>query len=394
MGDSSDEESAPRRVPVPARPPPPPGLRPDDLPALFWDEMPEGEDNADLAAINALIEETTPEERAAGFKDAGNRALKAGLAQRKKFYLRQAVEQYTEGLGVGGTDAGVTSALLSNRAHVNLLLGNFRNAMLDGRDAVRFDPGNLKGHYRAAKGALGLRQWDECRKLVAAGLAAAAHAGGGVPSELEALAAAADAGEAREAAAAAAEAVRQREARAPAAALADALLGRGWRVGVPQFGVGDRQPRVEGGEVHWPVLLFYPEAAMQSDTVEDFAEGDTFGDHLDVMFGPEAPPLAWDAAGRYRREAVQVFYLSHGATPLTRDALVEALYGGWPAAKEEGPRRYGPDAAGWVRVREGWTLGEALSREDHVVPGIPVFFVLAAGTPFRERFLEGDVPLL
>lgn len=112
------------------------------------------------------------------------------------------------------------------------------------------------------------------------------------------------------------------------------------------------------------------------------------------MFGPEAPPLEWDARGQYGRGAVQLYYLSHAATPLTREELTEALFGSWPEKEEAGPQRYGPRAAGWVRVREAWTLGQALAREDHVIPGIPVFFVLAAGSDFRERFLEGDLPLL
>jgi hypothetical protein len=151
---------------------------------------------------------------------------------------------------------------------------------------------------------------------------------------------------------------------------------------------------VEGGVVHWPVLFFYPEASMQSDTVEDFAEGDTFRDHLEVMFGAEAPPLEWDAEGRYRRDGVEVYYLSNGATPLAPEALAEALYGGWPEVGEKEPQRYGDGAATWVRVREAWTLGETLRRAGHVVPGVPVFFVLAREGPFKARFLGGDVPLL
>ncbi len=73
---------------------------------------------------------------------------------------------------------------------------------------------------------------------------------------------------------------------------------------------------------------------------------------------------------------------------------LQAFFGSWPEVQEEGPRRYGPNAAGWVRVDERWTLREALSRPDHVVPGVPAFFVLAKGTQFRDAFLEGDMPLL
>ncbi len=56
--------------------------------------------------------------------------------------------------------------------------------------------------------------------------------------------------------------------------------------------------------------------------------------------------------------------------------------------------RYGSNAASWVLVDEAWSLGECLSRTDHVVPGIPVFFVLSKNTPFKKQFLDGDIPLL
>lgn len=382
--DSGDEG---RRAPVAGRAPPP-VLSPNDTPALFWDDMPDDPDNPDLAAINAIIEESTPEERAANFKDQGNRALRTGLQQRKKFYLRAAIEQYTQGIGLACADAALHATLLSNRAHVNLLLGNFRNALLDAQDALRFDPGNVKAHYRAAKAALSLRQYDTCRKLATAGLAAVPDA-----PEIAALLGEADARQAETDAAEAAETARQHAMRAPARALADALLSRGWAIGRPQFGVGDRKPTLEGNEVRWPVLFFYPEASMTSDAVEDFGEHDPIGAHLDLMYGPEAPPLEWDVERSYGREAIEVYYLSHAARPIGREALTEALHGGWPRVAEEGPERYGPRAAGWVRVDEGWTLGEMLAREDHVAPGIPVMFVLAKGTPFRVRFLEGEVPL-
>lgn len=112
------------------------------------------------------------------------------------------------------------------------------------------------------------------------------------------------------------------------------------------------------------------------------------------MFGDDTPPLEWDAQRQYSRQAVELYYLSHAATPLDEQQLGEVYFGGWPEVAEEGPQRYGPNAAGWVRVREGWTLRDVLGRPDHIIPGIPALFVLAKGTDFRQRFLEGDIPLL
>jgi hypothetical protein len=70
------------------------------------------------------------------------------------------------------------------------------------------------------------------------------------------------------------------------------------------------------------------------------------------------------------------------------------MYGGWPDAQEDEPRRYGAGAAHWERVAESSTLADLLALPDLVIPGIPVLFVLAKGTSFRERFLEGELPLL
>lgn len=45
---------------------------------------------------------------------------------------------------MGCGDAALNSILCSNRAHVNLLLGNFRNAYQDGLAALRHNDQNIK----------------------------------------------------------------------------------------------------------------------------------------------------------------------------------------------------------------------------------------------------------
>ena len=78
----------------------------------------------------------------------------------------------------------------------------------------------------------------------------------------------------------------------------------------------------EAGEVHWPLVFVYPET-MQMDAVEDAAEGDTLAAHLDAMFAPGAPPLAWDTADAYTRVRLELFYLSHATRPLSLEHLTE-----------------------------------------------------------------------
>lgn len=71
--------------------------------------------------------------------------------------------------------------------------------------------------------------------------------------------------------------------------------------------------------------------------------------------------------------------------------LAQVLAGGWPQdVTHRAPSSYGPKSARLKQVEETHTLAEVLRQSDYVVPGIPVFFLLAAGTPFLQRFLEDD----
>lgn len=380
-----------------------------DLPALFWDEMPDDaelEGNADLAAINSIIEETTPYDQLMNYKDYGNRALKTGMEHRRKYYLRQAIEQYTQGVnveldlgdGVGPDVDGHTvadlrrlkSILFSNKAHVHLMLGNYRSALMDTKDAILYDARNVKALYRAAKSTAALSLWKECRAYCERGLELDPD-NQDIKRILDGLVAE----EEKRRKAAAAEAARQFELRKPFIEIVDVLESRGWRIGRPQFGIDNKKPTIvphgddkAQTEVVWPVLFLYPEANFQQDAILEFSELDAFADHLDVIF-EEMPE--WDSDRQYTRDAVEVYYLSHAARPLRRNELVEALFGGWPSVANEGPNRL---EAKWIKVNPKHTLGQVLSREDHVVPGIPVFFVLSRTSPSREAFLKSEIPIL
>lgn len=404
---SSSDDDSPRASRVSARPPP--VLDNKDLPALFWDEMPENaEEHPDMVALQALIDESSPEERAGNFKEQGNQALKTGLAQKKKFYIREAIKQYTQGLELPNMkDEDLAATLLSNRAQANLLLGNHRRALEDALWSLRRRPGDAKASFRAAKAALALGEWDEAVRLSTEGATCA----GADAAAFRKTLVAAQAGRERASRREAEERAAAERARLPARTLAKAILSRGWRVGRPQFSLGDRKPAFEDGDraegeagaekgassrIEFPAIVFYPEASMQQDQLQRVGEDDAIADHLDAMFGPDAPPLEWDAAGNYSRDRVRLYYLSNAAKPLDEDALTESLYGGWPAGDrdEERPSRYGDKAATWTLVDERKTLGDVLREPGCVVPGIPVFFALSEGSEYQQKFLQGDIPLL
>lgn len=84
---------------------------------LFMHNLdPTAEENLELEALQALAYEGTPTEIAANFKTQGNEAYRE-----KRF--RDALEFYSKGLAAKCGDEELESALLLNRAAVNLELG-------------------------------------------------------------------------------------------------------------------------------------------------------------------------------------------------------------------------------------------------------------------------------
>jgi hypothetical protein len=101
---------------------------------------------------------------------------------------------------------------------------------------------------------------------------------------------------------------RRRRARLPGARTRSARFGAAARRSGPtappaptaraaQVAVGSRRPTVDAdGAIHWPVLLVYPET-MQQDVVEDWLDGDSVADHLDVVGGVGVEGGGWVWSG-------------------------------------------------------------------------------------------------
>lgn len=306
------------------------------------------------------------------------------------------------------------ATLLSNRAQAHLALGNDRRALSDALAAAALDPKATKAFFRAARAALRLKEWRACEGAIRAGKESIVGEDEAskkrLVADFDALSLSLAKGEATARAAEEARAEAEARARAPSLALARSLLDppRAWRIGCPQLSVGAarNKPWAVDGVIHWPLVFVYPESGA-TDAVETASELDPISAHLDAMFGslddsssesshPPPPPLPWDEAGAYRdRRDIELYYLSHATEPLpTAEALADVLHRGWPEGlRASPPQRHGPKAARAVRVDERLTLGEVLSREDFVVPGIPAFFVLSRSNKgraaeVRRRFLE------
>lgn len=83
--------------------------------------------------------------------------------------------------------------------------------------------------------------------------------------------------------------------------------------------------------------------------------------------------------------------VSFSVLPL-QEQLVQALHGDWPELSEDVVlKRHGQGSSHWVTVDENMTLKEILLQPNHIVPGVPLFWVLAQGTTYRDRFLSEEL---
>lgn len=78
-------------------------------------------------------------ERLVQTQEQGNECVRNG----KKHYS-EAIDCYTKAINQGVLSDSETSILFSNRAHVNLLLGNYRRALTDAEESMRLSPDNVK----------------------------------------------------------------------------------------------------------------------------------------------------------------------------------------------------------------------------------------------------------
>lgn len=342
---------------------------------------------ADLEAITAIKESAAVE-----FKEKGNQYVKMG----KKHYS-DAIDCYTRAINQNVLSDSENSVIFANRAHVNLLLGNYRRALMDAEEAIKLHPSNVKAFYRAAKASLSLDLLSEAKSYCESGLEQDQN-----NEELKKLARQID--------------MRKLErdhhelevstAVAAAKELLSAFENRGLKIGKPEFQelTGLRKPLLDKNKIlHWPVLFLYAEV-MSSDFIEDFCEADLFSAHLDMMFSEGCPPMTWDKEGNYTREALELYYEVGSRVCLSKKKLLHYLLEGTAGAHAESIAEEGKDdatefpnhdiSAGngtsrWVKVNEKKALHDILKVPNFVIPGIPVFVIVSKRSSFYKEFKAG-----
>ncbi|KAL3328395.1 hypothetical protein AABB24_035838 [Solanum stoloniferum] len=342
---------------------------------------------ADLDAISALKESTAFE-----LKELGNEYVKKG----KKHYS-DAIDCYTRAINQNALSDAEQSILYSNRAHVNLLLGNYRRALQDAEDAIKLNPSNVKALYRAAKASFSLNLLAEAKGLCEKGLQYSSS-----NEELKKLARHIDIQksemECRDA--------EVSKAVSSAKTIVSAFETRGLKIAKPMYQelTGLRKPTLDKNNIlHWAVLLLYPEV-MSSDLIEEFCETDMFSGHLDMMFSEGCPPLPWDKENAYTRDAVELYYEAYAGVCLSKRDILRYLLEGTAASHVED---FGDEESasaqsstkgsisqanvpGWVKINEKTTLYNVLKEPSCVVPGLPVFWVVSRNSSFYKDFKSGN----
>ncbi|CAH1447234.1 unnamed protein product [Lactuca virosa] len=286
---------------------------------------------ADLDAISALKESAALE-----LKEEGNKYVKMG----KKHYS-EAINCYTRAINQKALSDMETSMIFSNRAHVNLQLGNYGRALSDSEEAIKLSPTNVKAFYRAAKASLSLNKLVEARSFCVKGLDENPD-----NVDLKKLCEVIDSQISQR---------QQHEAQVSKALtaakdLVSAIEERGLKIGKAMFQelTGLKKPILDKDRIlHWPVLLLYAEIVVH---------------HCHGI----------------RRMLTLVMPLS---CTMRRDQ----------DAVKPSPSVGGEGGSKWVKVNERRTLHSVLKEDKFVIPGIPVFFAVSKRSKsFYKKFKSGN----
>jgi len=264
-------------------------------------------------ALQAIADETDPVERALCFKSSGNAAYQMHIKSKSKKRLQDAYVYYTKAIDVKCEDDQLNSVLRVNRAMASMKQKNYRRVIDDCEISIKLQNTYVKAYLFAAKAAIAIEKWKECKKFAEQGLVHATEEKKeteirifnkylktsltkiAIQEEVERKAT-----------------EKRLEKQRREAELQQAIVERKLKISKPVFEyqeyIGDAQIRLDEEKyLHWPVVFLYPEA-MQFDIIGDFNEINTLQDHLAMMFPPQAAPPAWDTQRKYHFDRLQVFY--------------------------------------------------------------------------------------
>lgn len=235
-------------------------------------------ENPTTQALQSLIYDETPDEIALNFKERGNEHLKRG----KKWY-KDAKKSYSEGIETEGVkDQKLMHDLYSNRAQVSIFLENYKDAIEDVDNALKFDPKNKKSIYRGAYATFHTKNFVKCLEFC----------------KMD------DFKELKEIESKVKVEMQKVEVKRVDPIL-EKIKERGFKLRKNDFEGQGNVKIEEDNTLSFKVVFLYDEFQM-SDTIECFNEKDTFESHLRLMFPPEGPEIPWGSP-----QAKKLYYLKN-----------------------------------------------------------------------------------
>jgi len=330
-----------------------------------WDES-----DPIVQAMKHFDDEGTIEEQAENLKIKGNTEFKLN-----RYRWPRALELYDQAIAKGSSDNKALSVYYTNRAAVNVSMGNNRKVIEDCTEAIKLDQNNIKAYFRASKAAFDMKKYKLAVSWASKGLLIEPNNKtlAAEKSKIEkAWGAHREAKKKRKE-----EEAKAREARKQKGVKAlEAVRERGVILGKNIY---DTQRRYEGeiyvdsdtNELHWPVLLLYEEHDT-SEFVIDVNENDTILQHLAYMFPPQVKDYApWDTEKKYVLDDLEIYFEANSTPPLD------------PKMKKAGNNK-----RRWIKVKPTTSIKKALSHPDHIVPGVPIFYVVVNGSRYKDVFLQ------
>uniref|UniRef100_A0A8C5WM28 Tetratricopeptide repeat domain 4 n=1 Tax=Leptobrachium leishanense TaxID=445787 RepID=A0A8C5WM28_9ANUR len=321
------------------------------------------ENTPELACLQSILYDGTPEEQAKSHKDEGNEYFKG------KDY-KKAIAAYTEGIKKKCKDVELNAMLYTNRAAAQYHLGNNRSALNDATAARKLKPDHFKALIRGALCYMEMKNYAEALKWCDEGLKID-------PIEKKLLETRAKAHKLQRAADRDARKSKHTEKKKQSVkdSVISAVTERGIQLHKECAGEEDEESSAlpydevssenatgtqvfldENGRLNWPVLFLYPEH-MQTDFISAFHEDARFIDHLNGMFSEGLPP--WDTDRKYQAQNLVVYF---------EDEATESFY----------------------QVNPECTLLEAMQHKRfRVKAGSPSFLIFAQQSPFYLNYFSG-----
>lgn len=89
---------------------------------------------------------------------------------KKKFFIKKCMEIYSDALAQTAQCFEIRAKILSNRALLHMWMKNYRKAIEDSLEAIKYDSKLMKPYCRASESLLKLGMYEKCIKLADRGL--------------------------------------------------------------------------------------------------------------------------------------------------------------------------------------------------------------------------------